>query len=236
MNPADELLSIFKQWESSDASTLFLARGDYNQATIKTAQEVTYASMLFQQIIDFLGDDEDLGPFVEDTWNYLFAPESFWSTGDSQRLNIIPSTVKIGLRGASSMISQSTAQELPVVEFSDNEITTLVVTLEQMKEQLRSLPKMHRKLANDITIKIDACISLLTGDSVDSWRLRQARQKSFEIVGESIHAVILLPEEKRQSFFDNLCSISGAWVGNTTAGGVGGVLATAASQYLQLGP
>ncbi|MFW0120318.1 hypothetical protein ACN08Y_10430 [Rothia sp. P5764] len=238
MNPAEELLDIFKRWEANKGATIFLARGPQNGITYDLAKEITYATSLFQEVIKLLeasDDIDDWREFIEATWKHLYAPRTDWCTNTSSTGITVPGLVRTGLRGASSTISSKSPDVSINTDLTDDEIAALVKTLQEVKEQIGAIPQRYQKLTDSITSKLDDCLFILSTDDVPPGRLREAREKSLELVGESLHAVILLPEEKRKSFFKNLMNISGVWVGNMTAGAAGGMLENITSSFLGVG-
>lgn len=227
MNPAEELLNTFKKWENTGKTTLFTTRGTQNGPTYKLAKDLTHATALFQEIITTLetnDDIEDWQDFIQATWLFLYAPQENWGNNTSSSPIKIPSLVKTGLLGASSIINSTNPQAFIAQDLTDEELATLVKTLQDIKEELGLIPHRYQKLTDSITSKLDSCLFILTSDDISPGRLREAREKSFELVGESLHVITLLPGENRPGFFTKLVNVSGIWVGNMTAGAVGGIL------------
>lgn len=219
MNPAKELLEIVKKWDALSERDSITSRrsGSSTNSPTMLWENQARASQLFHQVIDFIrtqDEPEEWQAFINDTWNYLYQPNNSWGTAPMQGTRA-PSNVKTGLIGLSMTMG---ATGFSASTISSEQVSSLVETLEEVKEQLRMLPQTYREFIDDVVFKIDWCLDILNSENLSGSKLREAREKSFEIVGESVSVIHLLPSENRKKFFANLMSISGAWVGGVFQG------------------
>lgn len=232
-NPAAELREIFRGWDGDDGSTAFQKRGEPdNESTDRLWRSQTRASALLHQLqafIEFTDEPEAWADFLRDAWDFVYLPREDWGATPSA-LPPTPRNVKTGLVGLSNMIGST---GLPTAEISAEDLASIRETLQQIEQELGAVPQKHREYVDDILLKIRECLRLLDGEPTSA-DLRAARERSFQITGEALYAVNLVPEDRKKTIFSHLMSLTGYWLGGTITGASGGVLTSVLSQVLQL--
>ena len=226
-NAASELLEIFKSWDEDEGNTAFRKRGEpENMSTYHLWSQQSRASYLMHQVHQFLDlhdDPDEWTDFIRDAWDFVYLTRDDWASSDSRHRRM-PSNVRAGLAGLRRTMGQFSAS---VDWISVEDLASLRETLEKIDEELRAIPTRHREYVDDIRLKIAECLRLIDGEPSGA-DLAQARERGLQIAGESLPAVLLVSEERRQSLFGLILALAGTFVGQVLTG----VSAELLSQHL----
>ncbi|MFB2571387.1 hypothetical protein [Micrococcus sp. IITD107] len=222
-NPFTSLLEILDDWWSKNAvvQAQRIGNGRVDWVRHREALEYLFAAE------DFISGFEDRAEYEElirSLWKVVIVPEAKWSQSAVEPLSTENKTAMRSL----GRLYRFEATRSPL-SLSDEDRECLREALEEMREILGAVPENFHEDRDRLIQMIRECLELLGDDEVDLVKLRA---RTNEAAGAALPLAVVLSEEDREHFLKAALRATGTWVSNTTAGAVGGVLASGAAPLI----